>query len=164
MKQYSKVAYFLRHLMEENSDRGSDTDRDTHEITCSDDETIDEIVDYISDEIHDSKRMDMILGNRHMTVISMDDLLGKEPKKDSSQDKDTSPKVPQSLLYHFWKEMNEDVAKQCSSGKADKQEQDFFEICYLDAKGNDSYQGNETDSKDADEGIESDLLHDTNSK
>jgi hypothetical protein len=47
----------------------------------------------ISDQIHDRKGMDVLLGNRHMTVISVNDLFGKEAEENSSKDKDAGSKV-----------------------------------------------------------------------
>jgi hypothetical protein len=37
--------------------------------------------------------MDVRLGNRHMTVISMNDFFCKEAKENSSEDKDAGPEV-----------------------------------------------------------------------
>lgn len=93
MDQDAEVADFLRDFVKQDGDRGRDTDRNTHEITCSYNQAVNEIVHGISDQIHDRKGMDVRLGNRHMTVISMNNFFGKESKENSSEDKNTGPEV-----------------------------------------------------------------------
>lgn len=62
--------------------------------------------------------MDVRLGNRHMTVISMNNFFGKEAKKYSCEDKYGRSNGSTSCFDNFWEEMDEDITKQCSSGKA----------------------------------------------
>jgi hypothetical protein len=40
-------------------------------------------MDRITDQIHDCERMDMRLGDRHMAVIPVDDLLRDQSEKNS---------------------------------------------------------------------------------
>lgn len=42
-------------------------------------------MDNISDQIHGSDRMRMVLGDRHMAVISTNDFFGNQTKKYSSE-------------------------------------------------------------------------------
>jgi len=77
MDQDAEVADLLRDFVKQDGDRCRDADRNTDKITRSDDQAVDKIMHGISDQIHDRKRMDVGLGNRHMTVISVNDLFGK---------------------------------------------------------------------------------------
>ncbi len=84
MQQDAEIAHLMWDFMEDDRDGRRNPYRQTCDITRSDDQSIDQIVDHITDHIHDGERMDMRLGDRHMAVISMDDLLRDQTKKDSS--------------------------------------------------------------------------------
>lgn len=71
--------------MEDDCKRRRDADRDADQIACADDQPIDQIMHHISDQIHESERMFMFLGNRHMAVIPTDDFFRDQTEGDSSE-------------------------------------------------------------------------------
>lgn len=85
MNQNTEVTYFLGDFVKYYCDGRCDTYRNTYQITRSENQTINEIMDSITDKIHDGKGVDVCLGNRHMTVISMNNFLCNETKKDTAQ-------------------------------------------------------------------------------
>ncbi len=87
MNQDAEVADFLRDFVKQDGDSCREADGNVDKITRSDNQTINKIVYRISDQIHDRKGMDVRLGDRHMTVISMNNFLGKQSKKYSCQNK-----------------------------------------------------------------------------
>jgi len=87
MNQDAEITHFMRDFVEQDGNRCREADRNTHEITRSDNQAVDKIMYRISDQIHDRKRMDVSLGNRHMTVISVDNFFSNEAEKNSHKDK-----------------------------------------------------------------------------
>ncbi len=85
MDKYTEISHFLRDFMKNDRYGGGDSYRDTDQITCADDQSINEIMDTISDQIHDSERMDVFLGDRHMAMIPTDDFFRDQAKKNSSK-------------------------------------------------------------------------------
>gem|GEM_PF-2724431 len=85
MDEYSEISNLLRNFMKDDCHGGSDSCRNIDEITCSDNQSIDDIVNKISYEIHDGEMMYMMLGDWHMTVISVNHFFCDETKDNSGE-------------------------------------------------------------------------------
>lgn len=100
---------------------GGDSYRDTDQITCAENQSINEIMDTISDQIHDSERMDVFLGDRHMAMIPTDDFFRDQAEKNSSEYSQRSWNSSSWAVDYARKQMEKYVTKQRTSRKADKQ-------------------------------------------
>ena len=88
MNKYTEISDLLRDFMEDDRKCCGDSDRNADQITCTDDQSINQIMNHISDEIHESKRMFVLLGDRHMTVIPTDDFFCDQSENNTSQNTD----------------------------------------------------------------------------
>ncbi len=158
MNKYTKISNFLWDFMKDNRYRCCNTYGDTNQITCSNNQSIDKIVYHISDQIHICKGMFMVLGNRHMTMISTNNFFCNESKYNTSQHTYRRNPCPSRCMHHFGKQMKKYITKQSSCRKTHKENQYFFEDRSMYPQSKDTNQSNQTNNKHTNQCIQQ--LHD----
>ena len=86
MDKHTEISHLLRDFMKNYRYGSSDSDRNADQITCTENQSINEIMDTISDQIHERKRMNVFLGDWHMTVIPTDDFFRDQAEEYSPKD------------------------------------------------------------------------------